>query len=282
MQVNEYTYENRVVAFLDVLGFQEKLYQFEKEAKEKLEQEREEDFENLDAGQMLQSVKANEFINTFLGAISKVDKEKFNCYLFSDNICITVNYGTDKSILIELLMLISDLFYSFAQKGYFLRGGIDYGKFINQATIAMGVPLITAYKLETNVAVYPRIVISDNFKKIFDEYKALGEHETSSQIFIKSFILSSCEINYLNVFLKVLNTDDKENYFLNIHNSIRMNLEENKLKEKIFVKYDWLASEFNKFIDLYTSELAFVDENYEPTEQFIEQIKLLNISSYAN
>ncbi|MHB8258697.1 MAG: hypothetical protein ACYDCN_00375 [Bacteroidia bacterium] len=282
MEQPEYIYQNRVVAFLDVLGFQEKLYQFENEANEKLEQEKNEDFENLDKGQILQSAKANEFINTFIEAISKVDKEKFSCYLFSDNICITVNYGTDKSVLIELLMLISDLFYSFAQKGYFLRGGIDYGKFINQETIAIGVPLITAYKLETNIAIYPRIVISENFKKIFDEYKTSEEYQTSSQVFIKSFILSSCEINYLNVFLKVLNTDDKETYFLNIHNSIKQNLEENKMKEKIYVKYDWLASEFNNFIDVYTSELAFVDENDEPTTEFIEKIKLLNISHHAN
>jgi hypothetical protein len=279
--MDKYIYQNRVVVFLDVLGFQEKLYQFEKEAEILLEQERNNDYENLDKGQLLHSIKANEFINTFLDAISKVDKNKFNYYLFSDNICITVNHDTDNSILIELLMVISDLFYSFAQKGYFLRGGIDYGKFIDQQTIALGVPLITAYKLETNVAVYPRIVISENFKKIFDEYTMSKKHETSSEIFIKSFILTSCEVNYLNVFLKILNTDDKENFFLNIHKSIIDNLEENKQKERIYIKYDWLASEFNKFIKFYTSELAFINEDDDPTDSFIEKIKLLNIPTHG-
>lgn len=273
MEVKEYIYQNRVVAFLDVLGFQEKLFQFEKEAISKLNQEKEQEFENLEKGQVLQSIQADDFINTFLEAISKVDNDKFKYYLFSDNICITLNYDSDKNLLLDLLMLISDLFYSFAQKGYFLRGGIDYGKFISQDRIALGVPLIKAYKLETETAVYPRIVISQDFKKIFEEYTAGNEQEIELPIFIKSLILSSCENNYLNVFLKVFQTDEKEMYFKNIRESIIKNLEENRMKEKVYVKYEWLAKEYDLFIEHYTTNLAYLDSDSEPTPEYIDIIK---------
>lgn len=273
MEVKEYIYQNRVVAFLDVLGFQEKLFQFEKEAISKLNQEKEQEFENLEKGQFLQSIQADDFINTFLEAISKVDNDKFKYYLFSDNICITLNYDSDKNLLLELLMLISDLFYSFAQKGYFLRGGIDFGKFISQDRIALGVPLVKAYKLETETAVYPRIVISQDFKKIFEEYTTGNEQEIQLPIFIKSLILSSCENNYLNVFLKVFQTDEKEVYFKNIRESIIKNLEENRMKEKVYVKYEWLAKEYDLFIEHYTSNLAYLDSDSEPTAEYIDLIK---------
>jgi hypothetical protein len=280
MGKTEYIYQNRVVAFLDVLGFQEKLVQFEEEAIRNLNKEKEEDFENLDKGQTLRSEKADEFINTFLEAISKVNEEKFKYYLFSDNICITLNYDSDKNLLLDLLMLIADLFYSFAQKGYFLRGGIDYGKFISQDRIALGMPLVRAYKLETEVAVYPRIVISPAFKKIFEEYTLEGE--VVLPVFIKSLILSSNENSYLNVFLKVFQTDDKEIYFKNVRQSIIVNLEENKNKEKIYTKYEWLAREFDKFIDIYTEELAYLDSDYEPTAEYITKIRKLKILSDGN
>ena len=46
----------------------------------------------------------------------------------------------------------------------------------------------------------------------------------------------------------------------------------------IFLKYKWLADEFNSFIETYTSTLAFYDENFNPTEEYIESIKQLKVS----
>ncbi len=280
----EYIYQRRAVAFLDVLGFQEKLKEFEKEAITLKEEQKDAEFENLDTGQYLKSKNANDFINTFLDAISLLDKEKFQYYLFSDNICITLKQADDQTLLIDLLNIITDLFYSFAKKGYFLRGGIDFGNFINQDSIALGVPLAVAYKLEQTDAVYPRIIISENFKKVFEDYSNSERTDFSSshQLYINKLIQQSCEINYLNVFMKVLKTDDKESFFQELHESIKNNLLLNLEREKIFIKYQWLANEFNKFIDIYTESLAFTDENFEPSGDFIEMVKSLKLTEHAN
>jgi hypothetical protein len=278
---NQYIYSNRAVAFLDVLGFQNKLTEFEAEAIQyhqniAIENEVDDDFNN---GSLHFSQKASDFIQTFNSAISKLDTDKFSYYLFSDNICITaknVNSNGENS-LVELLMVISELYFEFVQQGYFLRGGVDYGLFIDKSSIALGVPLATAYKLESTLAVFPRIVLSQNFIKQFEVYPKEGEQEYTS-LFDSSLIKQSCEIKYLNVFNHIFKVEDKEHFFERYNQNINFNLLANQNRENIFLKYRWLADEFNSFIETYTTSLAFYDENFEATEDFIETIKQLKVS----
>ena len=278
--VERYIYSERAVAFLDVLGFKNKLVEFENEAIEFKNQtaaeigDIDEDFENG----VFYSEKANDFIQTFEIAISKLDEDKFRYYLFSDNICITaknVIEGNEGS-LSELLLVISELYYEFIQKGYFLRGAIDYGLFIDKSSIALGIPLAIAYGLESGKAVFPRIVLSENFVSQLSQISLTGKSEITS-VFEDSLIKKSCEINYLNVFNHVFKLDDKENFFENYNRYILENLNKNESSETIFLKFKWLAEEFNDFIDHYTSELAYRDVNVDPEEEFILKVKSLKI-----
>lgn len=279
-----YRYSHRAVAFLDVLGFQNKLKEFEDEAIEYHNVFADGGLEDPydkeeDAGPIYYSKKASDFIETFNSAISKLDQDKFSYYLFSDNICITARNinSNDEKPLIELLLVISELYFEFVQRGYFLRGGIDYGLFIDQSSIALGVPLATAYKMETSQAVFPRIVLSKNFIKQLEIYPGEGVHEFSS-LFISSLIKSSCEIQYLNVFNHIFKVEDKEHFFERYKHSISDNLNSSRDSESIFFKYRWLADEFNSFIETYTSSLAYFDENFEATDEFIETVKQLKVS----
>lgn len=265
----DYYYENKAVAFLDVLGFKEKLNEFESEA---IENYKVSEFVGEDVNpDELVSVKANEFIDTFREAISILD-QRFSHYLFSDNICITVNTGSDKSLMIELLNVITQLYFAFAKKGYFLRGGIDYGYFINFDSIAVGNPLANAYEMEQQKAMYPRIIISKNFTKVFEQ-----DIDTAENLYIQSLILRSCEISYLNVFLCVLKTDKKTEYFESMQEAIIKSLRANNNNERVFMKYEWLAKEFNCFIDKYCQTLAFIDEENEPEQEVLTHLSTLKI-----
>jgi hypothetical protein len=88
----------------------------------------------------------------------------------------------------------------------------------------------------------------------------------------------SCEIQYLNVFNHIFKVEDKEYFFEKYNYYISENLLSNSVSESIFLKYKWLADEFNSFIETYTSTLAFYDENFNPTEEYIESIKQLKVS----
>lgn len=283
---NYYKYSNRAVAFLDVLGFQNKLKEFEEEAigyynnhsGDDCQDGEVDDVSDVDAGTVYYSKNANDFIETFNNAISKLDKEKFSYYLFSDNICITAqNAGSNsEKLLVELLLVISELFFEFMRQGYFLRGGIDYGLFIEKSSIALGVPLATAYKMESSQAVFPRILLSGNFIKQLEDSTVQG-FEGYSSILASSLVKSSCEIHYLNVFNHVFKVDDKEFFFECCNQNINDNLRLSQKNESIFLKYRWLADEFNSFIESYTASLAYLDENFEATNDFIQSIQKLKI-----
>jgi len=281
--VSQYIYGNRAVAFLDVLGFQNKLKEFENEAvqfyAEFIADNSEGNEEDDEVGRVFYSQKASDFIETFNKAISKLDNDKFSYYLFSDNICLTaknISSNGEKS-LVELLLVISELYFEFVQKGYFLRGGIDYGLFIDQSSIALGVPLATAYKLESDLAVFPRIILSKEFVKQLSYHISIDEYQIDS-ILNSSLVKVSCEIQYLNVFNHIFKVEDKEYFFEKYNYYISENLLSNSVSESIFLKYKWLADEFNSFIETYTSTLAFYDENFNPTEEYIESIKQLKVS----
>lgn len=284
MEQPNYIYTNRAVAFLDVLGFQNKLKEFEDEAiqfySDFVANNVEDDTDEDDVGgRVYYSQKATDFIETFNKAISKLDNDKFSYYLFSDNICITakkISNDGEKS-LVELLLVISELYFEFVQKGYFLRGGIDYGLFIDKASIALGVPLATAYKMESSLAVFPRIILSKDFVKQLSNHIAIDEYEIDS-ILNSSLVKVSCEIQYLNVFNHIFKVEDKEYFFEKYNHYISENLLSSSISESIFLKYKWLADEFNSFIETYTSTLAFYDENFDPTEEYIESIKQLKVS----
>lgn len=282
--IEQYIYGKRAVAFLDVLGFQNKLKEFENEASQfyddfTADEDMDDNDEGSIGGRIFYSQKANDFIDTFNKAISKLDTEKFSYYLFSDNICITAkNIGSNgEKSLIELLLVISELYFEFVKQGYFLRGGIDYGLFIDKASIALGNPLAVAYKLESTLAVFPRIILSNDFVKQLSYHVTAEIYEIDS-ILNSSLIKMSCEIQYLNIFNHIFKVEDKEDFFEKYNHYISENLSFNMQTENIYLKYKWLADEFNAFIETYTSSLAFYDENFEPTEEYIKTIKQLKIS----
>jgi len=281
----EYNYGNRAVAFLDVLGFRQKLLDFEKEALDNHSTHSEEgNAENGNNGRYV-SLSANDFINTFKKAIGKLDVEKFRYYLFSDNICITSINETSAADLQDLLLVITELYFEFAQKGYFLRGGIDYGLFIDEKELAVGRPLANAYELETKVAVYPRIILSTNLVNEFQAFNKNWE-KVFDYLYSDALILESCEIKYLNVFLQVFQSDyreDREIFFKKFNDVIKSNLDLNKTNEIVYVKYKWLAEQFNDFIDLFITKLAFLDSDFNPEEEvgFIEFVKHQKIK-YGN
>ncbi|MDX3914543.1 MULTISPECIES: hypothetical protein [Olivibacter] len=278
-----YIFHNRAVAFLDVLGFQQFLGEFDAEARQNRKRLPEENEDPILGGRFT-SQKANEFIATFKNAIEQLDKEKYRYYLFSDNICITSIQETTPNDLQDLLLVITKLYFDFAKKGYFLRGGVDYGLFIDEETIAVGVPLANAYLLESKIAIYPRIVLSTNIVDQFQAYNLLGEKEYDYPF--ADVMIEGEDVKYLNIFLQVFQSDyveDKRLFFTDFNQVIGNHLEENRQNERIYEKYQWLAEQFNIFIDKFVNELAFQDSNFDPEsdEDFLEFVKKQRIN-YGN
>lgn len=144
----EISYENRLVAFLDVMGFQELLK--DPQAK-KLNQYFQQVRKNMEAG------------SATFHSLSK--EQKFKKILFSDSIILSIELSGDRS---ENIVRMAEFFHSISRLQYDLaticdiwtRGAVSCGKLhIDERTNEMaGLAFVSAYNLE-KFADYPRIVI---------------------------------------------------------------------------------------------------------------------------
>lgn len=273
----QYVFHHRAVAFLDVLGFRQFLQEFDAEARANRRLPVFDNDEQPQGQGKYVSTKANDFINTFKAAIGQLDEQKYRYYLFSDNICITSITETTAADLQDLLLVLTKLYFDFAKQGYFLRGGIDYGLFIDEDTIAIGKPLAVAYELESKMAVYPRIALSQDIVDQFQAFNASGDKEFDYP-FADVLITDAMEgdpIRHLNIFLQVFQSDyeeDRRGFFSDYRAVITHHLSINEGNHRVYEKYRWLAEQFNGFVDEFVNRLAYLDSDFNPesSEGFLE------------
>jgi hypothetical protein len=60
-----------------------------------------------------------------------------------------------------------------------------------------------------------------------------------------------------------------------------MNIIINNKNEKNTIKYEWLAREFNFFLEEYITQLIFLETNFVTSEEEVETIKSLKFTEYA-
>jgi|SaaInlStandDraft_7_1057024.scaffolds.fasta_scaffold65596_1 hypothetical protein len=78
---------------------------------------------------------------------------------FSDSILFSIKF--DKHATSEMSLFLWSITSYFLGKNFLLRGGIAAGKLIHKNSIVYGPALIDAYKLERDVTGHPRIILSD-------------------------------------------------------------------------------------------------------------------------
>lgn len=122
------------------------------------------------------------------------DKPKIK--IFSDNVIIAIEVNQKESLngLIEFVAYLSE---HFLECGYKVRGGITRGLLFFDDIMVWGKGLLCAYKLESEEAIYPRIILSND---IIEEI---------SDIIRNHMIVQDNDIYYLN-YLKGYGTTDKQ------------------------------------------------------------------------
>lgn len=165
-------------AFLDILGFKEKISLMEK---------------NLE-DTSLADFYANECKNYIQKVLQPDPKKDIKFQIFSDSIVLHCDQDRDLHReplnLVNLLIAIAKIQSFMSSKGFWLRGAVTMGNlYSNESSNAlMGTALIRAYELESKFAITPRVILDLEF------YSKLGGLDTFTKK-INSFLSN---LNYKN------------------------------------------------------------------------------------
>src|SRR3990167_2294781 len=149
-------YENCIIAYIDLLGFKEAV----------ADEEKMESILDL----LTQFIKQNGDHTPEWGYDTKTNEpiiQSISSSAFSDHIVISFLVIEDSYEDIRLLMVmqklqnhIGDIAMTALSKGFLIRGAVTIGKLYHQNNMVFGKALVDAYNLESQTAIYPRILIS--------------------------------------------------------------------------------------------------------------------------
>lgn len=135
-------YEKRVVLFLDILGFKDLIKK----------------------GREIEILEALSIPKELVGRYPFDGSTKMEITAFSDSIVVSELVEGDFNIR-RMVGYASFLFTQFLEKKILIRGGIAVGNLHHKDGVVFGPALVDAYKLESELAFYPRIVITQEIAR---------------------------------------------------------------------------------------------------------------------
>ena len=281
--------EPRIVCFIDILGFGEFVNQYDNDITSTFLQDLQESF-----------ALASEHLLDNRNVYNKEAIEHLEYQTFSDNICISIPYFDNENDFLSNLNILSiyvrGLQMVMMSKGFFVRGGVSVGSYYADKNIIFSKGLINAYKLESEKAIYPRILIDKwiiekilSYRESKIDYFGLKQaiiFDWENQPFFNPIGLIDSSISQFSSVLKDVESDS-ENQFYMLFNSLAKTvgqmtselleiasikekeslslvkghinrcLQENLRNEKIYTKYLWIKELFMWLENEGTEKLKF-------------------------
>ncbi|MCX5639112.1 MAG: hypothetical protein NTX52_15665 [Planctomycetota bacterium] len=241
-------YQNKIVAFLDILGFRQKVFQ--------------------DTPIAIKTIKQiDEDISHVIEMVKQYGPTSISIKLFSDCFCISCDSSELDLLITELSFL--QLFLS--AHNIFVRGAISQGRHFENEHIIFSEGLVNAYELQ-NADRFPRIKI--------DEIIPEGMKEKTDSFFVDrlaDYLIVApdgvCFLDYLQALTWEGVDAIKDDLFKDHKKAITDEVERNRGNYNVIEKYKWLAEYHNtKFYQLYD-----LDDYYEEYQK--EMLNEMCISS---
>lgn len=259
MKDSEIKYEKRLVAFIDILGFKEIVKQSETDiSKIELIYSALDYLKNWEAQEKwdLRLVEIEE--DAQKRGVDNFDiREKTNITAFSDSIVVSVK--VDDNINEMASTLIINLAYIGAfllEKGILFRGGLTVGNLIHiENGTVFGQGLIDSYKLESNSAKYPRIILSDKLLKELNYPIETKRNRYPYHQYVDRFD-DGCVGFHQMIYYQVIEswTEMTKEKLIESLGKVRKvivgGLDTTFENPDVFEKYKWLKEQYNKLIIL--------------------------------
>lgn len=225
-------YETRLIAFVDFLGFKQMIK--ESETSERRTGEVYSAIRNI--YEVLWDYLANSSCDTTLRITH-----------FSDSIVLSCLFDEVEDVVLIMRHLRYIQQCLAEEHSMLIRGGITIGDLIHDDQILMGPAMVEAYHMESKVALYPRIIVSDLAKQVWDKCTNILKVDTTPD---NQFMVRDNDnlwyIDYLND-LDYNFSNDGEIMYDSIKDLIEMHIDDPDLHDK----YQWLEDRF-KFSNIYT------------------------------
>lgn len=249
----EHKLEEYVVAFIDILGSSKKI--------------REDVEKSLN---IVHTVYENALTSCEkLYDNEKIRKLKPIIRIFSDNIVIAVptKQNGDFSAFVSIAILSGLIQHEFLHHKYLVRGGISMGDFFADETMLWGNALLDAYYIESNVSIYPRIVIHPEIVgrlnlAINKSRQKWIKQDTDGLFFIDYLQKTAFEANYIELLLYRI--QECESLFLEVIGDV-------KTKQKIHWHNTYLHSKLDiyspDYSEMLTQEIKKLEAKTEELER---------------
>lgn len=215
-------YSERIIAFVDVLGFGALIdaSQDERIAAEVVE--------NM----------ANAIISSQKSLSESEPHFAFTFTHFSDSFVISLEVGADLREYSAFALSMTTIVEEFLAVGMFLRGGITRGKLIHEKNMLFGPAMNCAYRLESSRARVPRIVLDPELKKFGGKFWPV------------QFAVDDDGLSYLDYFNPL-----KAFYLLpSSYLAIRQAIDEMPHSAILEEKRNWLTSKYNMIVAKFSYE----------------------------
>ncbi len=181
---------------------------------------------------------------------------------FTDNICLgfPIRYREDGEVeLGQVLARIGRYQVEMAIRGYFVRGAIAVGDVYLDDMTVFGPPLIEAHNAECEVAVNPRIIVSQSARAVATEH--LGYYGNSPGAPLTNDLKCDADGEWFVDYLESLMLAPDEGVFgaeeiLRHRDAIVANLERYSDTPRVRAKYEWVAGYHNWFCARYEHYLG--------------------------
>jgi hypothetical protein len=220
----EKDYSDKLVAFIDILGFQRLISQ-----------------DNSEALATITIIDGH--LQHVLDVLQKEHDMVFTVRLFSDCMCISCDFTTEN--LFYIVFELAFIQFQMSCEGFFLRGALSRGNHFENERMIFSKGLVSAYNIEKK-AIYPRIVIDGELiGAIIDDNNFYAPYYIQESS--KNFLIQSPDgyysVDYLNILYQegIDQIDALECHKASIEAAVARNL----LDSRITDKYRWLAEYHN-------------------------------------
>lgn len=250
-------------AYLDILGFSEKIINNDIDFFNKYLSVLEEELKYIKRRQKRSSFELKIFTDNFVFGHPWYDE-----------------YGEVE--LGNIFEVLAHIQFTFSLSDIFVRGAVSMSQLYMDENIVLGPAIIDAYKLETEKAVYPRVILSDKVIEVVKGHtRYYSEPKDSPQN--REYLVDidgHYFINYLYVLVDGNRGRDEEvehNLFKH-KEAVTRNIILHQDKFKLFEKYLWVAKYHNYFCETFLNKFEKINLDRVTIDERILSKKMKRIA----